>query len=90
MDILLKPWVEATEQMAQNCNPRIKESAKSGVQSLLTCGCIRGLNYCMKYFFFPRFNFILRLKTQVEGTYKCRVFFWRIFSISRECHKMYF
>ena len=63
MDILFKPRVEATEQMAQNCmdisqckdQRECKISSEWHVQSLyvVVISCL---------------NFILRLKTQVEGT----------------------
>ena len=65
MDVLFKPRVEATEQMAQNCmdisqckDQRLRERkilSEWHVQSLyvVVISC---------------FNFILRLKTQVEGT----------------------
>jgi len=55
MDILVKPRVEATEQMTQNwtfCNPRIKESAK-----------LRLSDMYMYVVIISCFHSILRLKT---------------------------
>ena len=62
MDILFKPRVEATEQMAQNCHIghfANQESKKAQNRIQVTCK----ITVCSSYFLF---QFILRLKTQVK------------------------
>ena len=78
MDILFKPRVEATEQMAQNCmdisqskNQRERKiTSKSHVQSLYVV-------------VFSYFSFILRLETQVEETQALNLLLPHFFEIER-------
>ena len=78
MDILFKPRVEATEQMAQNCmdislskNQRERKiTPKWHVQSLYVV-------------VFSCFNFILRPETQVEGTQASNLLLPHFFDIER-------
>ena len=84
MDILFKPRVEATEQMAQNCmdislskNQRERKiTSKWHVQSLYVDV------FLVSILFYARKPKLRELKR--------RIFFCLIFSISKECHKMYF
>ena len=84
MDILFKARVEATEQMAQNCI-YISQSKNQRERKIMSKWHVQSMYVVV----FSCFNFILPLKTQVEGTQASHLFSL-IFSISRECHKMYF
>ena len=63
MDILFKPRVEATEQMAQNCID-ISQSKNQRERKITSKWHVQSLYVAV----ISCFNFILHLKTQVEWT----------------------
>ena len=84
MDILFKPRVEATEQMAQYLQGHfaIQESKKAQNHVQVTCT----ITVCSSFFLVSILFYARKPKLR---ELKRRIFFCLIFSISRECHKMY-
>ena len=78
MDILFKPRVEATEQMAQNCMG-ISQSKNKRERKITFKGHVQSLYVVV----FSGFNFILRLKTQIEATQASNLLLPHFFDIER-------